>query len=277
MAAGIALCVAVSACAAIPSPAQRRSHADRLATDAGWYALTLHARPFELVAYLRAAVRNDASLTVFIEGDGLAWIGDSGPSLDPTPREPVGLRMALAHPGGNAAYLARPCQFVDAEASGCPSRYWTTLRYSPEVIVAMGRAIDALMERFAAERLTLVGYSGGGAIAALVAARRDDVERLVTVAGNLDPPAWTKLHRIPALEGSLDPADEIDGLRGVRQWHVVGGRDGNVTPELVQGFASRFPEGQKPAVAVEEEFDHRCCWAQQWPRIWREALALREP
>jgi hypothetical protein len=44
-------------------------------------------------------------------------------------------------------------------------------------------------------------------VASLVAARRHDVVRLVTVAGNLDHLAWTTLHGVSPLTGSLNPAD----------------------------------------------------------------------
>jgi hypothetical protein len=49
-------------------------------------------------------------------------------------------------------------------------------------------------------------------VAALVAARRTDVDRLVTVAGNLDPTAWAVYQHIQPLTGSLNPADEVDAL-----------------------------------------------------------------
>jgi pimeloyl-ACP methyl ester carboxylesterase len=273
----VALSLAAFACTGIPSPAQRRGFADSLAQREGWHAITIRAGPLDLVAYVPDRSANGRSLTVFVEGDGLAWIGDVGPSSDPTPREPVGLRMALLHPEGNAAYLARPCQYIGARASGCPQRYWTDGRFSPEVIDATGRAIDALEERFGADRLTLVGYSGGGAVAALVAARRGDVERLVTIAGNVDPAAWARLHRIPALGGSMSPADEVAALHGIPQWHFAGARDSNVPPELALGFAGRFPENERPIVEVEAAFDHHCCWASAWPRLCSEVLARRAP
>lgn len=274
---GAVLCLAAAACTGIPSPAQRQRVADALAQQKGWHAITIPAKPLDLVAYVPGVREHARSLVVFVEGDGLAWIGDTGPSSNPTPREPVGLRIALAHPEGNAAYLARPCQYTSAQASDCPQRYWTDGRFAPEVIDAADRAIDALEQRFGADRLTLVGYSGGGAVAALVAARRDDVERLVTIAGNLDPAAWTRLHHLPTLRSSLSPADEVAALHRVPQWHFVGARDSNVPPELAVGFARRFPEDGRPAVEVEAAFDHRCCWASAWPRLWRSVLASESP
>lgn len=211
------------------------------------------------------------ALAIYFEGDGFAWINESQASGDPTPRDPVSLRLALAQPEGNAVYLARPCQYVDAESSGCLTRYWTEMRFAPEVVVASNQAVDRLKEMFGATRLTLVGYSGGGAIAALVAARRTDVELLITVAGNLDHHSWSKTHRLQYLRGSLNPADEILALRSIRQWHLVGAKDAVIPPALAINFVSSFPPVSRPSVYIEPEFDHRCCWVEKWPTLWRSS------
>lgn len=186
----ILLCLFLAACTNIPSPAERHSLADALAGDHGWKSINLPSGAFELVAYLPANPGRAGTLTVYIEGDGFAWISGSQPSTDPTPCDPLALQLALAHPEGASVYLARPCQYTAAEASGCASRYWTEMRFAPEVIAATNQAIDQLKQKFSADQLVLVGYSGGGAVAALVAARRSDVVRLITVAGNLDQRAW---------------------------------------------------------------------------------------
>lgn len=268
IAATLFLIVLCSACATIPSLEQRRLIADSLAAGHDWQASLLPAGRFDVVAYTPRHIQAAEALTVYIEGDGFAWVTGARPSSDPTPRDPMALRLALAQPFGNAAYLARPCQYVDAERSGCEQRYWTGSRFSAEAVLAESLALDSLKRRFSARRLTLVGYSGGGAIAALLAARRDDVERLVTVAGNLDHRTWTARHRILPLTGSLNPSDETEALRGVRQWHFAGDKDVVIPPELAKGFAQRFPVGAQPVVQVESGFDHRCCWAENWPRLY---------
>jgi dienelactone hydrolase len=258
----------LTACASVPSGTERRATAEALASQSGLQVLSLPSGQFDLMAYVPAHPRPDTRLAIYIEGDGLAWITGSQPSRDPTPRDPVALRMALAQPAGNAAYLARPCQYVDAENTGCAQRYWTNARFAEEVVAATDRAIEQLKARFAAKQLTLVGYSGGGAVAALVAARRRDVDRLITVAGNLDHRTWTEHHRVMPLDQSLNPSNFTHRLEGTQQWHFVGGKDRVIPPELVQGFASEFPASKRPRVLIEPDFDHRCCWAEQWRRLY---------
>lgn len=262
----------LNACTSLPSPQERQAHADVLAAARGWRPLPIPAGPFDLRAYLpHTPVAGDV-LTIYIEGDGFAWLSGSTPSADPTPRDPVGLRLALAHPTGNAAYLARPCQYVDAEAIACPQRYWTEARFAPEVVDATNRAIAVLKQRFGARRLVLIGYSGGGAIAALLAARRNDVERLVTVAGNLDHASWTTHHRVRPLTGSLNAVDDAERLTGLQQTHFVGGRDKVIPPELAYRLPQALLGQANRNLRVEAEFDHACCWVKQWPALLDSAM-----
>lgn len=266
----------LAACVSVPSPAERRATAEALAALRRWESRAVDAGVFRLMTRAPTHFAADGALAIYVEGDGLAWIASDLPSTDPTPVTPLALQLALAQPTGNAAYVARPCQYVDAGRSGCASRWWMAGRFAPDVIEAVDRAIDTLKSRAGARRLTLVGYSGGGAVAALVAARRTDVERLVTVAGNLDHGAWTRHHRLPPLDGSLDAAHARDALRGVRQWHFAGGRDTVVPPFIADGFAAGFPADARPVVRHVADNDHRCCWAEQWPRLWSEIHGTKE-
>lgn len=263
----------LTACATPPTPAERQSRSDELAATSHWQAEPIRTGSFELLAYRPQQITPQAQLTIYIEGDGLAWLSSSQASADPTPIDPLALRLALAQPVGNAVYLGRPCQYGNTAARGCAQRYWTDARFAPEVISATSQAIDQLKTRFGASELHLVGYSGGAAVAALIAAERKDVRTLISVAGNLDQRAWTRLHRITPLRDSLNPADRIDRLASIRQWHWVGAQDSNITPALIQDFAQAFPAKQRPIVRSVPGFDHRCCWAEQWPALWREASA----
>ena len=259
------------ACASI-DPAQRRAQADALAASAGWSRLLLPSGQFALTAYVPAAAPPQPLLTIYIEGDGHAWNTPNTPSDDPTPVQPMALKMALQHAGAAVAYLGRPCQYRDAtQGAACPVQYWTESRYAPEVIAATSLAVDQLKQRSGARRVILIGYSGGGAVAALVAARRDDVARLVTVAANLDTDAWARLQRLQPLAGSLNPADAWPRLQAIPQRHFAGANDRVVPPAVQQSYAARFPVGARPPVTVLPGYDHQCCWLARWPQLLADA------
>ncbi|MDE1901196.1 MAG: alpha/beta hydrolase, partial [Alphaproteobacteria bacterium] len=197
----------------------RSSHAYALAAQNGWTHRTIETGAFRLESFLPRHIFPADTVTIYIEGDGLAWLDPATPSFDPTPKEPVGLELALKQ-NTDAAYLARPCQYESAREAACSDdTWWTSRRFAPEVVEAETTAVDAIKRLYKASHVVLVGYSGGGAIAALVAARRHDVTELVTVAGNLDTETWVKLHGVLPLSGSLNPADEWAALQNIPQRH----------------------------------------------------------
>ncbi|MBN9409710.1 MAG: alpha/beta fold hydrolase [Burkholderiales bacterium] len=264
-------CLLLAGCGALPTPGERGDEARALMAAAGWQPLRIGAGRFVLQAARSPQTASTSApvpeLAVFIEGDGLAWRDARTPSDDPTPLDPVALRLALAGPHRPAAWLARPCQYDDAASSRCTPRDWTDARWSPEVVDALDAALDRLRAEAGARRLVLVGYSGGGALAALLAARRDDVARLVTVAAVLDAQAWTRVHGLTPLTGSLDPASAAPALATVPQWHFVGADDMVTGLAAVQPFIARLPAGAPAAVQLQAGFDHACCWARDWHRL----------
>lgn len=259
-----------TACMHLPDAAERQSTASTLAATRHWQARDLMAGAFTLRAWL--SPRQTVTLTVYLEGDGLAWITPSLPSDDPTPLQPLALQLALAQPDGQAAYLARPCQYLAAQAA-CTRRYWTSHRFAPEVVDSMNQGLDQLKQQTQAARLQLVGYSGGAAVALLLAAQRHDVQRVITVAGNVDPEAWSQLLGLTPLSGSLNPVAVLPALQAIPQWHLVGGNDRVIPPQLSRDFAARFDSHHRPVVRILPGFDHHCCWAVSWPSLWQEIMS----
>jgi len=247
---------------------ERLHHASAYAGSRDWKMSSLTTNFFTHVIFLPRNSGQNETLTIYIEGDGLAWFSRDRISDDPTPLKPVALEMALAQPAGVAVYLARPCQYVDAVKTGCNRRWWTSHRFAPQVIASTDQAIDMLKQHFHAKHIILVGYSGGGAVAALVAARRSDVVKLITAAGNLDIAAWAELHRIHPLSDSENPAAASVHLATIPQLHMVGADDKNIPPAIAESFAARFPAGHRPEIKIIPGFNHQCCWAEKWNSLY---------
>ena len=260
----------LSACVSLPSSQQRNKTVKQLTQAHDWQYKLIHTAYFDLVSFKPNHHAQEKQLTVYIEGDGLAWLTKNIISTDPTPLNPTGLKLALKHPQGNAVYLARPCQYVGGlDGRNCTKHSWTDSRFSEHVIASTNEALNTLKAEFSAKNLQLIGYSGGGAVAALLAARRDDVNKLITVAGNIDHQAWTTHHRIGSLSNSLNPADYWDQLIHIPQIHFVGEKDKIMPPFLAQQlFANLSDESQLRVVVVPNQ-RHSCCWDE----IWTELMA----
>ncbi|WP_202905006.1 alpha/beta hydrolase family protein [Neptunomonas antarctica] len=266
-AAFLAVLAMLHGCVSIPSVQDRTKNAQQLAAQQGWEAHIIKTPSFNLMSY-QPPMHQIEQLTIYIEGDGLAWITSRQVSSNPTPSNPLALKLALSDSTSTSVYLARPCQFVtDKYRHGCENKYWTNARFSPEVISAMNQAVSQLKEKFQASRLVLVGYSGGGAVAALLASMRDDVVKLITIAGNLDHQEWTDFHHISPLKGSLNAADYRQQLSAIEQIHFVGEKDKVIPPFLAQRFIGGLSVSAKAKVVVVPEQTHGCCWDSLWPDV----------
>lgn len=230
------------------------------AEQAGFRKQVVQAGLFKLMTLSRQGQGN-VPWHIYIEGDGRAWRSRTQPSGDPTPYNPVGLRLAMQDEWPNVLYLARPCQYTDDDRA-CDQRYWTTHRFSFEVVGAMNEAVDLLTPALSQKHL--IGYSGGGAIAVLVAAQRADVVSLRTVAGNLDHKAFTQHHELTPLYGSLNPILFAPSLRHIKQEHFIGGKDKVIPPYIAHSFVMKQGKGAKAQIIEVPEASHSVGWEGLW-------------
>lgn len=213
-------------------------------------------------------------LTVVVEGDGRAHVRGGRPSDDPTPAKPVGLAIARAWTsGGQVAWLGRLCQYTRRRDPRCRTEDWTVDRFAEPAISASNAAIDDLKARTGARRIHLVGWSGGGVIAAALAHRRSDVVAVTTMAAPLDVAGWTQAAGLSPLTLSPDVAALAQGPLAVPQLHLLGENDGVTPPAEVLSGVQKVAGGLGVVEVVPE--GHNCCWAQRAPQIAARTRGLR--
>ena len=270
VAVAVALLFTLAACNR--TAAGRDATAAEVARAAGLDSAVARGAAFDLQLYRRDDPQRPGPLFVYIEGDGAAYLDPRTPAADPTPVDPLGLRLAAADPGPAVVYVGRPCQFAPGRSDArCAVPDWTTGRFSESVVAAVDGAIGRARAQSPQRPLVLVGYSGGGVVAALVAVRRRDVALLITVAAPLDPADWTRRLGLAPLAGSGSPLDRIPALAAVRQVAFAGGRDATVPVETIRAAIDRLGPQAQAGLIVMADFDHRCCWVQAWPRLRAQA------
>lgn len=260
--AGLAL---LAACA--PTAKQSTIDAAILASDAHLEPYNIILNPFTLLSYERFA-RNGAPVRVYIEGDGRAWINKRTPSDDPTPTSPLAFMLAAQDKSANVIYLARPCQYLSqTRDKHCAQKYWTSHRFAPEIITAFDKALDDIKSRHGAGGFELIGFSGGANIAALIAARRQDIVSLRTIAGNLDHKALNAYHHVSQIPYSLNAKDVASDISHLPQHHFIGMDDNIITPAIVKGFVEA--SGDTPCIrtTMVPGASHTKGWDQNWPRL----------
>ena len=247
--------------------------ANNIAATAGLTKQEVPTGHFKLATYSR--VLNPAlPLRVYIEGDGFAWVNKFRLSNNPTPKEPLALTLAADDDYPNILYIARPCQYISLSSDPlCSPNYWSGSRFSPEVIESTNQVIDHFVERLHNQKTELIGFSGGGAVAVLVAAARDDVSLLRTVAGNLDHNALHTYHDVTQLDDSLNPIDAIDRVKNIPQIHFSGEKDTVVPPFIAKAFVDKINNSEQPhacAITAEQPgFTHHEGWLNKWRKLLR--------
>ena len=258
-------------CTATPTVIERITNAQSIAKNSGFQSSLITTPQFDLVIFRKSTPQLSDRLVVYIEGDGHAWKTASLPSNNPTPINPLALSLAVQDDRPAVAYLARPCQYVDLPSRGCSEKEWTNARFSPIVISSMSIAVDTLKKEFGAKELVLIGFSGGGAIAVLIASQRQDVAGIMTIAGNLDTETWVSLYGLEPLTGSLNPASVATHLSSTPQVHFIGGKDEVISKNVTESFLQKMGSPNQAKIIEIPNYGHVCCWKDSWKELLKKA------
>jgi hypothetical protein len=257
--------ISFSSClSTIPTPQDREKTLISL-TNSEFSQVNIETSFFRLLS-LQKKIKNctNKDLRIYIEGDGLSWITRKTISSNPTPINPAALKLMNQDSSECKVYIARPCQYVNSTM--CEKKYWTGYRFSPEVIESYEESLNYLKTKYMNSSFTFIGYSGGGAIATILASKRSDVNMLITIAGNLDIDKWTTIHNISKLEGSLNPADFTKNLENIKQYHLIGNNDDVIPKDVFLSYFSKFDKKDNVFFRYLEQ-NHNCCWEKPYKRL----------
>jgi hypothetical protein len=281
-------------CAPLPLLKPTSHHTVQRALEAGFSQQYLPGYPGLVLVHPGALPKegsssgSDLRIIVFIEGDGAPWSGSGyRPPSDPTPRNSIVLKLAvqevhLRSEGSQkqrsrpvvVAYLSRPCQFEPNHAL-CSPELWTSDRYGNLVLdlmnEAIGQVIYSSLSLLSRENIQitlvsvhLIGHSGGGTVAALLAGSSREVNCLVTLAAPLDLAAWTSRQNLSPLVGSIDPALDPKKLAKTQSHHFLGQDDTLVDLSALGVFAARQPGRTVDLLAG---VSHTAGWERNWNAI----------
>lgn len=256
-----------SGCTHVPTLDERKTTALNISFDKAVAQTNIKTSTFNLFSMQKLLQCENKDMKVYIEGDGLAWITKSKISDDPTPLHPLGLSLMLSDDSNCKVYIARPCQYI--KQNSCESKYWTSHRFNTKIIQSFDEALNNLKKNHKNSSFTLVGYSGGAAVAALTAAKRNDISKLITVAGNLDTDKWVKYHHISSLDGSLNPADFTEELENTTQYHLIGENDTVVPEEIFLSYYNKFENKHKIKYFINKA-THSDCWEKEYKEFLKE-------
>jgi len=230
------------------------------AVDLGFKSQLVETDQFQHQIYLSKYINKSAVLHVYIDGDGTPWERNRWIADDPTARNPLILRL-MKQDTESSILLGRPCYYGLSYTSMCDNKFWTSHRYSKQVVDSMVQALNNWLDQYDYKEIVIIGYSGGGAIALLMADKIKQLSTVVTVSANLDVTQWSEFHGYSPLKQSLNPADQAELNATIKQVHFAGKEDEIVPAFIIKEYA------EKQSNAKYYEFpgkDHACCWDEDW-------------
>lgn len=202
----------------------------------------------------------------YIEGDGRAFNGRYRNSNNPTPRSRLMIDLASLDTRPNVVYIARPCQFTPFDLNPKCSynrAYWTNKRLSDDSVESINQVIEQINGQ---NQFSIVGYSGGGGIAVLIAERNPLVKDIITVAGNLDIEKFVQHHNAHPMVESLNPIDYAKKINHIPQLHLAGGKDHIVPPFIADNFV-RESDSKCVSQRILPKNKHDTGWVSMWEYI----------
>ena len=257
----VVLCVAAALSMSCSAPAYKKI--DQQAQLLGFERSTEDGKKFRHVVYAPSRKSVGNSVNVYIDGDGVNWQWERFVRADPTPGRALMLDL-MGLDRGNTLFVGRPCYFGLELDDSCDADYWTYARYSEKVVSSMVDVIARQTSQYS--EVVLLGHSGGGAMALLIAEQLPNVKAVVTVAGNIDTEAWTQHHGYTPLYGSLNPAKRAPLPTSIRQLHLVGAKDTNIPPSLTRPWIENQPSASLREIS---DNNHMCCWKKHWSSVLR--------
>ncbi|MFA6637099.1 MAG: alpha/beta hydrolase [Candidatus Omnitrophota bacterium] len=220
---------------------------------------------FTLTTFSRIHDPGNGKVRIYIEGDGSAWIGKRTLSTNPTPKRPMVLQLAALDDFPNVVYLGRPCQYTDAKTEkNFDKKYWSTERFSREVMNSTNEAIDRIKADAGADSIEIVGFSGGAAIAVILTSWREDVSGLITIAGNVDHVSVNSVNKVDQLTGSLNPIDFAHEMKNVPQRHFAAEKDRVIPLKITENFVTRTGDEDLVRLTVVRGTSHSNGWVKRW-------------
>ncbi|MFY9590304.1 alpha/beta hydrolase family protein [Rickettsia endosymbiont of Halotydeus destructor] len=254
--------------ACTPNVATRTKNSAALATQNNFQPKYVKGGDFVLTTYQRITDKN-LPYVFYIEGDGHISEKYAAVSDNPTPLTTMLLQLAIMDNRPNIVYIARPCQYTPLELNPkCNSnRYWVEKRIGKEVVDSIDDVINNITN---GQKFSLVGFSGGGGVAVMVAVNNKNVKDIITIAGNLDTVTFDNTHNGRGyLSHSFNPIDYAKQVNNIPQLHLSGAGDKRVPPFI----AERYVEVSN-SPCVKQKVLPNTTHIKGWETIWPSLLKI---
>lgn len=231
-----------------------------------WQHSIISGANFDHAVITAHTAQNSQPLHIYIHGDGRPFLTPTTVAANPSGHRPYVLKLMRQDPQPNVM-LGRPCYFQQPLPHECTPWLWTQARYSAEVIQSMVRATNSLANQ---RDVVLIGFSGGGTIAMLMAPAIQNLVGIITIAANLDIDEWADTLGYTPMTDSLNPMDHLWVTNHIPQLHFFGDQDKVVPRSMAEHIAGPISPAN---IRIMQGYTHSCCWHDNWPDLLNAAIA----
>lgn len=145
--------------------------------------------------------------------------------------------------GAIGVAMARPGYTLDGRtSSGVPTREQSRDEiYTADEISSIGVAVESLKKHHGAERVVMVGHSGGAVVSGVILGRFAPlVDVAILVSCPCDIPAWRYSNGKKELPNAESPIDYLSSVsKSSKIFALTGARDTNTGAELAQDYVEK--------------------------------------
>ncbi len=213
-------------------------------TPDGFQARDVQTEHFSILTWESNELKTGKTIRFYIEGNG-----------NPTPNEPMALKLAVKDPYINVIALSRPCQY--SQNSLCKNEdIWSRQQYNPEVMRELEEVVVYYIQKYKAPDVEFVAYDGGAPVAFHLAQQLGRVNKIVTIAGILDTTAYANQNNLPPFVNARNPIDSAKKISQIPQIHFVGGKDRQTTHAMAERFVSKLQNPKLALVKIAPDMGH---------------------
>jgi len=264
----------ISSCTHVPyEKKDNHSRIEELKQTVTSKIVVIKTKHFDLLSLQEASGEKNLA-RVYIEGDGRSWINKRRPSDNPTPRKRLVIKLMELDPYPERFYFARPCQFITD--TRCNTSVWTSNRYSVTALETFDHALSQIKSQYGYNGFELIGFSGGATLALLLAANREDIVSIRTIAGNLSPEYLNKHHNVHPMPSSLNPVNYTKTLTVIPQMHFIGKKDNIVPYDIYEYYKSTFINKNCLSHIIINNASHNKGWKKPWLHLLKQPVICKK-
>jgi pimeloyl-ACP methyl ester carboxylesterase len=124
--------------------------------------------------------------------------------------------------------------------------------------------LDAIKEQNNNNKFNLIAYSGGGTIALMLGANREDIQSIRTIGGNLDHNELSKITKTSPLTNSIAAKEFIFKTEKIPQIHYYGEKDKVIPEKIFLDYKNSFSNQNCITVKKIELLNHYDGWDSFW-------------